>query len=133
MIYEMKPRNRWMRSSEDRVVAGVLSGLARGLSLDVTVVRLVWLISVLFFGSGLLFYVFLAFLLPRDDKVTEYERPKVLGVCHRIGTQYGHEIALVRMLFTASFILSFGITFLAYFLLYFLLPERSEHRYYRPL
>lgn len=132
MIYELKPRNRWMRSSEEGIVAGVLSGLARGLELDVTLVRLVWLVSVLFFGSGLLFYVLLAFLLPRDDKVAEYERPKVLGVCHRIGTQYGHEIALVRILFMASFILSFGITFLAYFLLFFLLPEKSNHRYYRP-
>lgn len=130
MIYELKPRNRWVRSNGERIVSGVLSGLARTLNLDVTLVRLVWLVSVLFFGSGILFYIFLAFLLPREDKVEEYEKPKVLGVCHRIGTNYGHEIAAVRVLFAASFILSFGITFLAYFLLFFLLPERPNHRYY---
>lgn len=131
MIYEMRPRNRWMRSSEEGIVAGVLAGLARGLNLDVTVVRLVWLISVLFFGSGLLFYFFLAILLPREDALIEYERPKFLGVCYRISTNYGHELAVVRILFTASFILSFGMTFLAYIALFFLLPENGNRRYYR--
>lgn len=131
MIYELRPQNRWMRSTDDRIVAGVLSGLARGLNLDVTVVRLVWLVSVLFFGSGLLFYAFLAFLLPSEDNLVQYERPKVLGVCHRISSNYGHELAIVRILFAASFILSFGMTFLAYAVLFFLLPERSMRRYYR--
>lgn len=133
MIYELKPRNRWMRSHDEGIVAGVLSGLAKSLNIDVTVVRLIWLVSVLFFGSGFLFYLFLAVLLPREDKIAQYEKPKVLGVCHRISMKYGHEVALVRVLFTASFILSFGLTFLAYVLLFFLLPERSQYRYYRPM
>lgn len=131
MIYEMRPRNRWTRSAHEGIVAGVLSGLARGLNMDVTIVRLVWLISVLFFGSGLLLYVLLALLLPREDAIDDYEKPKFLGVCARIGRNYGHEIALVRILFTASFILSFGVTFLAYVVLFFLLPENGQHRYYR--
>ncbi len=131
MIYEIRPRNRWTRSSQDRIVAGVLSGLARGLNLDTTLVRLIWLVSVLFFGSGLLFYAFLAILLPNDHAIADYERPKVLGVCYRIGINYGYEIALVRILFAASFILSFGMTFLAYIAFFFLLPESRNHRYYR--
>ncbi|MCF8059561.1 MAG: PspC domain-containing protein [Bacteriovoracaceae bacterium] len=131
MHYELRNLNRWSRSLSEGVIGGVLSGLARGLGVDVTLVRLVWLISILLFGSGIFLYLFLWVLLPREDKIQEYEKAKVLGVCHRIGQSYGHELAVVRILFTASFFFSFGVTFLAYILLYFLLPENHTRRHYR--
>ncbi len=131
MSHELKPKNKWTRSTNNSIVGGVLSGLSEGLGVDVTLVRLIWVLSVFLFGSGILLYLFLWLLLPREDKVDAYETAKVLGVCQRIGLNYGHEIAVVRVLFAASFFFSFGVTFLAYILLYFLLPENNGHKYYR--
>jgi len=130
MIYEVK-KNNFLTRSKNGVVAGVLSGLARHLNIDPVLLRLIWLLSVLFFGSGLFLYLFLAFLLPLEGEVEAYERPKVLGVCSRIGQNYGHEVALVRVFFAASFFLSFGVAFIVYCGLYFLLPEKGQYRYYR--
>ena len=63
MIYEMRTRPKFMRSSEG-VLAGVLQGLANTFKIDVMVLRLSWLALVLFFGTGVFLYVVLA--LPAD-------------------------------------------------------------------
>jgi len=49
-------RKRLVRPREGRRIAGVALGLAEYFDLDVTLVRLVWAISVIFAGCGLLAY-----------------------------------------------------------------------------
>jgi signal transduction histidine kinase len=53
------------RSEEDRVVAGVCSGIARALEVDVTLVRLVFAVLALASGSGILLYLGAWVLLPK--------------------------------------------------------------------
>jgi phage shock protein PspC (stress-responsive transcriptional regulator) len=129
MIIEVVKRK--LVRSNDGMFLGVLSGLARTLGLDPLVLRLLWLISVLFFGTGILIYFFMAVLMPIDGKIEEFERPKVLGVCTKVGAQYGHEVALVRMVFTAGFFLSFGLVLVVYLGLWLFLPDGVQRAYYR--
>lgn len=126
----MKKRNRFMRSSEG-MVAGVLDGLAKEFKVDTMALRLAWLALVLVFGTGIFLYLILAFLLPREDQLNDYEKPKVLGVCYRISENYGYELALVRLAVFASFFFSFGAAFLLYLGAFFLLPERGQVKYYK--
>lgn len=58
---------RLVRRSDDRMVAGVCSGVADYLGVDVTLVRLVTVVGAIFgFGSLILAYVVAWALLPED-------------------------------------------------------------------
>lgn len=61
-----QPR-RLVRRSDDRMVAGVCSGVADYLGVDVTLVRLITVVGTIFgFGSLLLAYVVAWALLPEE-------------------------------------------------------------------
>ena len=53
-----------MRSGTDKKIGGVCAGLADFLDLDPTIVRVVWLLAVLFAGTGLFVYLVLWIVLP---------------------------------------------------------------------
>ena len=65
--------NRWSllrqlgRPLQGRLLAGVCAGLARALVIDVTLVRLAFLLLGLASGLGLLLYLVLWILVPRED------------------------------------------------------------------
>ncbi len=54
-----------MRSSRDKKIGGVCAGLAEYFDLDPTIVRVVWLLAVLFAGTGLFVYLVLWIVLPQ--------------------------------------------------------------------
>ena len=54
------------RSSHDKKIAGVAGGLAEHLALDPNVVRVVFAVSTLFSGAGVLAYLVLWALVPTD-------------------------------------------------------------------
>src|SRR3974390_751496 len=58
------PAKRLMRSSRDKKLGGVCAGVAEYFDLDPTIVRVVWLLVVLFGGTGLLIYLVLWIVLP---------------------------------------------------------------------
>ena len=53
-----------MRSSTDKKLGGVCAGLADYFDMDVTLVRVLWLLVVLCGGTGILLYVILWIVLP---------------------------------------------------------------------
>ena len=53
-----------MRSSVDKKISGVCAGVANYLDLDVTLVRVLWVLAFLCGGTGLLLYVILWIVLP---------------------------------------------------------------------
>lgn len=61
-------RRRLERSSTDKKVAGVCAGLANFFDLDVTLVRFMWLVAVLFGGTGLLAYIIAWIVIPLAPK-----------------------------------------------------------------
>ena len=63
----MTSRDRLHRSSSDRMIAGVSGGLAEYFDIDVTLVRLGWVVlCFVTFGMALLGYIVLAILMPKD-------------------------------------------------------------------
>lgn len=63
-IGSIPPVKRLMRSSRDKKIGGVCAGLADYFDIDPTIVRVVWLLAILFGGTGLLAYVILWIVLP---------------------------------------------------------------------
>jgi phage shock protein C len=59
------PQNRLMRSTSDRMVAGVCGGLAAYLGIDTILVRLAFLLLIPASGLGLLTYLILWLLMPQ--------------------------------------------------------------------
>lgn len=58
------------RSKDDKVFAGVLGGLGEYLGVDSNLIRLVWLLIVVFTGfvPGLIVYIFAAIIIPEKPK-----------------------------------------------------------------
>jgi phage shock protein C len=61
-------RQKLMRPQEGRKVAGVALGLAEYFDIDVTLVRLVWVLVALFGGCGLLAYVVAWIVMPSEPE-----------------------------------------------------------------
>ena len=58
---------RIYRSQEDRIIAGVCGGFAEYLSIDPTIVRLVWIFFTIFGGLGILAYIFSIILISENN------------------------------------------------------------------
>jgi phage shock protein PspC (stress-responsive transcriptional regulator) len=58
------------RSKDDKIVAGVLGGVSEYLSVDSTVVRMVWLVALAFTGfvPGIVLYTLAILVLPLGRK-----------------------------------------------------------------
>jgi phage shock protein C len=54
------------RSETDRVIGGVAGGIAQRFGFSSTLVRLAWVVSVVFGGFGILIYVILWIALPKS-------------------------------------------------------------------
>lgn len=54
------------RSTYDKKLAGVCGGLAAYFGIDATLVRLLWIVASLIFGSGILLYILAAIIIPAD-------------------------------------------------------------------
>jgi phage shock protein C len=64
-----RPR-RLTRSSSDKMIGGVAGGLAEYFDIDPVVVRVAFAVSIAFSGAGLLAYVAMLVVVPRDDQDT---------------------------------------------------------------
>lgn len=57
------------RSESDKKLAGVCGGLADYLSVDVTIIRLIWALVAVFGGTGLVAYLIAALIIPTESEV----------------------------------------------------------------
>ena len=65
----MVTRTRLYKSDTDRMVFGVCGGLADYFNVDSVLVRVAFVVLTLAWGAGLLFYLLLAILLPKQETV----------------------------------------------------------------
>lgn len=119
--------NRWVRS-QNGLIAGVCEGVARRFRIDPWLVRILWLVSVLALGTGVLLYVVLAFSLPREDRLATAHDKRVLGVCSRLSRASGIDVGLVRAGSVLLALGSFGATLVGYVVLYFVVPDHGSDR-----
>ncbi len=61
-------RKRLVRPREGRKIAGVCLGLAEYFDLDVSLIRLVWVLAVIFGGTGLLAYIVGWIVMPEEPE-----------------------------------------------------------------
>jgi len=59
-----KSGRRMFRSPDEKILAGVCSGVAQYFSINILVVRLLFVVSVMFFGTGTLLYLILWAVIP---------------------------------------------------------------------
>ena len=59
---------RIYRNTKDKVIAGVCSGLGEYFKLDPVLVRLIWLVAVLVFGTGILAYILAWIFIPKKPE-----------------------------------------------------------------
>lgn len=62
-----KSKKKLRKSKKEKIIAGVLGGVSEYLSVDPTVVRIVWLIGLAFTGfiPGIALYIIAALVLPQ--------------------------------------------------------------------
>lgn len=75
---ETTPTRRLTRSRDDRYVGGVAAGLARFLNIDPAIIRIAFVISIIFGGVGALAYVILLTAVPIEGDPNE-PAPKTEG------------------------------------------------------
>jgi phage shock protein C len=63
---------RLMRVREGKKIAGVCAGFARYIGVDVTLVRLVWLIIAFMAGAGFLAYIVAWIAMPKEPEARAY-------------------------------------------------------------
>lgn len=66
--YAFKKKKRLFRSRRDSKLMGVCGGIAHYFGLDPTVVRIIFALSTAFYGSTVLVYLVLGFVLPKAPK-----------------------------------------------------------------
>lgn len=65
-------QKRLMLNSRDKKLAGVCAGLADYLDIDVTIIRVLFLFFAFQFGGGVLLYIIMWALMPKDyPQITE--------------------------------------------------------------
>ena len=68
-------KKKLYKSETDKKLAGVCAGLANYLNMDVTIIRLIWVLLVLFAGCGILAYIVCALVIPEapQDNIIDGE------------------------------------------------------------
>ena len=78
------------RCRENRVIAGVASGVAEFFGLDPTLVRVLWFLSLFVGGLGILAYVGLAIIVPNEPLSPEAEAAAAAAGAHTGFRGEGH-------------------------------------------
>ena len=68
---EDEPSVKKMYRSPDKVIGGVANGVAAFFGVDVVIIRLLFVITTIFFGTGLVIYIVLWIALPEAKTITE--------------------------------------------------------------
>ncbi len=82
---------RLARSRTDVMLGGVCAGLANFLGIDPVIVRIFFVLLVIFDGAGILIYLLLWLVMPKEDATTD-----TLNISDRardIGTEFGQAVS----------------------------------------
>ncbi len=63
------------RSRHDKKIAGVCGGLGEYMGVDPTLVRLIWLVAVIFGGTGVLAYIIAWIVMPEEPETKAVTAP----------------------------------------------------------
>lgn len=69
--------SKLFRSSDDRVLGGVCSGLGKFFQVDASIVRLIFVLIAIFGGGGILLYMILWLIIPSDSSDSEISKENI--------------------------------------------------------
>jgi phage shock protein C len=64
----MASKKRLYRSGREKILGGVCGGLAEYFGVDPTIVRALWILFSLAYGTGIVLYIVLWIIMPRNPK-----------------------------------------------------------------
>ena len=64
------------RSNTDKIIWGVCGGLGEYFKIDSVIIRILFILMFLAWGTGLFFYIILAIMMPKTSKKTEIVEEK---------------------------------------------------------
>ena len=80
----MNMKKELRRSATDVKICGVCGGIAEYFGLDSNLVRLIWVAVSLFAGTGILFYIIAAVLMPKAEEAKKDLQEVVQPECNRV-------------------------------------------------
>ncbi len=89
---------RLYRCRENRMLAGVAGGLAEYTGLDPSLVRILWLVSVFFWGAGVLLYIAMALIVPLEPLTPEAAAAHAADVAAGTASTHRHREGSGRVL-----------------------------------
>lgn len=109
--YNMPYRGRFFRNADDKIIAGVCSGIAIRTGIDPTLVRIVFvlLIAPLFWVYILLWIIVPAQSMRYNITRRFFRNPDgkmIAGVCSGLGTYYGLDTWILRTIFVIPLVVS---------------------------
>lgn len=90
------PPKRLVRSSENRMLLGVCGGLGDYFDIDATLVRVVFVAGALAFGSTVLVYIVLAFIMPSVEMADSHPREAARGTLGEATTEVRSGLSWLR-------------------------------------
>ncbi len=118
--------NRPITRSTNGVLAGVCAGIAERFEVPAWAVRVLWLLFVLAWGTGVAFYLICYICIPRADRASDAQRAKLLGVCFRLSRALAIDVSLIRIIAVFAALGSLGTFLLVYVILHFVIPRESS-------
>jgi len=128
----MKANKVLYRDTRNGKIAGVCSRFSEYLNVDVSLIRLIWVIFTIFGGAGIFLYIIAALIIPRkpeneveiivdeeddDNRLTrDMDNAVIFGVCAGIARHFNMDVSIVRIIF-----LLMGLYFAAGVFLYIVL------------
>ncbi len=98
--------NRLYKSSTDKVVDGVCGGIGEYFDLDPVIIRLLWVVLVIFGGTGILAYIIAMIIIPKHtDEIPEENVSEKVGKHSHYSPQFWG-----MLLVAAGLLLLIGIT-----------------------
>lgn len=133
-------KKRFVRSTNNRQIAGVCGGIADYLNIDVTLVRLLCFVLLLG-GEGILLYILLWAIVPEGETdsnnntlINIYRsrtERSISGVCGGIAEYFNVDVTLVRLVFVIAAVTG-GTGFILYIALALVLPEEPLYEKEKP-
>ncbi len=104
-------KDQFHRNADDKVIAGVCSGIANRMNIDTLIVRILF---VVFFGAFFWIYILLWIVVPAHSRSTHITRrlfrdpdgKVIAGVCSGLSNYFNIEAWKLRVLFMFPFIMS---------------------------
>lgn len=62
--------NKLYLSQKDKKLCGVCGGIAEYFGIDSTIIRLIWAVAAICFGSGIIAYIIAALVIPKNPDIT---------------------------------------------------------------